>query len=587
MRLTQSFDSTMSELLEIENLDVDFLTRRGNIRAAKNVSLQVTAGEVLGLVGESGAGKSTIGNAIIDLLEPPGQVAAGSIRFNGEELRGKTEDQMRRIRGDRIGMIFQDPQTSLNPLLRIGEQLTETIRKTKGFGQSEAGRNAEALLESVGITEARARLQSYPHQFSGGMRQRVVIALALAGDPDLIIADEPTTALDVSVQAQILDLIRGLCKSRHLGVIIVTHDIGVIANIADRVAVMYQGNIVETGDVRQILGNPQHEYTRSLIAAVPRPDKRLHRFNSVDYIDGGNNISTLNRIDINTHWLGQKSQLQQSTAIENKNTPAIEVDNLSLAFKLQGAILKRNRRMLQAVDNVGFSIAQGESFGLVGESGSGKSTVARLIAGLHKPDSGSVKIAGENVLGDQKDPAVKAARLNLQMIFQDPYSSLNGRLRVLDIVAEPIRFYRQSDNEKHTRQLVQDLLEHVGLGGDAALRYPHEFSGGQRQRISIARALASRPRILICDEPTSALDVSIQAQILNLLKDLQDELGLTLLFISHDLPVIRQMCDRVAVMRNGAICEIADTETLFVNPQHDYSQHLLALMPRMDVIGVV
>lgn len=574
-------------LLEIDHLDVDFLTRRGTINAARNVSLQVAAGEVLGLVGESGAGKSTIGNAIIDLLESPGQVSAGSVQFNGEELRGKSEDAMRHIRGDRIGMIFQDPQTSLNPLLRIGEQLTETIRKTKRVGQSQADQQAIELLESVGITEARARLRSYPHQFSGGMRQRVVIALALAGDPDLIIADEPTTALDVSVQAQILDLIRGLCKSRNLGVIIVTHDIGVIANIADRVAVMFRGQIVETGDVAQILGSPQHEYTKSLIAAVPRPDKRLHRFASVDYIEGSGEGSgkALERIDINTHWLGKKSQLQQSFIDKNNKAPAIEVKDLSLAFKLQGAILKRNRRMLQAVDKVSFSIAQGEAFGLVGESGSGKSTVARLIAGLHKPDSGSVEILGQSVSGNQKDPLVKAARLNLQMIFQDPYSSLNSRLRVLDIVAEPIRFYKQSDNEKHTRVLVQDLLDHVGLGAAAALRYPHEFSGGQRQRISIARALASRPRVLICDEPTSALDVSIQAQILNLLKDLQDELGLTLLFISHDLPVIRQMCDRVAVMRNGAICEIATTEGLFNSPQHEYSQHLLELMPRMDVIG--
>ncbi|MFK7995839.1 MAG: dipeptide ABC transporter ATP-binding protein [Granulosicoccus sp.] len=575
-------------LLEIDNLDVDFLTRRGTIHAAKNVSLQVAPGEVLGLVGESGAGKSTIGNAIIDLLESPGIVSNGSIRFEGEELRGKDEDAMRHIRGDRIGMIFQDPQTSLNPLLRIGEQLTETIRKTKRIGQSQADKNAIELLESVGITEARARLRSYPHQFSGGMRQRVVIALALAGDPDLIIADEPTTALDVSVQAQILDLIRGLCKSRNLGVIIVTHDIGVIANIADRVAVMFRGNVVETGEVAQIIGNPQHEYTKSLIAAVPRADKRLHRFASVDYIDGSGIDDHLQRIDINTHWLGRKSQLQQvadENHVDVARLPAIEVRDLSLAFKLQGAILKRNRRMLQAVDKVSFSIAQGESFGLVGESGSGKSTVARLIAGLHKPDSGSVEIIGQNVLGSQKDPLVKAARLNLQMIFQDPYSSLNGRLRVMDIVAEPIRFYKQSDNEKHTRQLVNDLLNHVGLGESAALRYPHEFSGGQRQRISIARALASRPRILICDEPTSALDVSIQAQILNLLKDLQDELGLTLLFISHDLPVIRQMCDRVAVMRNGAICEVAATEDLFSAPQHEYSQHLLELMPRMDVIG--
>jgi len=305
----------------------------------------------------------------------------------------------------------------------------------------------------------------------------------------------------------------------------------------------------------------------------------------MDYIDGSSTDVALNRIDISTHWLGQKSQLHD-TSNQTMSADAIEVNDLSLAFKLQGAILKRNRRMLQAVDNISFSIAQSESFGLVGESGSGKSTVARLIAGLHKPDSGTIQIVGQNVLGNQKDPLIKAARRNLQMIFQDPYSSLNGRLRVLDIVAEPIRFYQQSDNEKHTRQLVRDLLEHVGLGAGAAHRYPHEFSGGQRQRISIARALASRPRILICDEPTSALDVSIQAQILNLLKDLQDELGLTLLFISHDLPVIRQMCDRVAVMRDGAICEIALTEDLFSNPKHEYSQHLLELMPRMDVIGV-
>ena len=413
MHSIRNSDNAMSELLEIENLDVEFLTRRGNIHAAKNVSLQVTAGEVLGLVGESGAGKSTIGNAVIDLLESPGQISGGSIRFNGEELRGKTEDQMRRIRGARIGMIFQDPQTSLNPLLRIGEQLVETIRKTKGIGVAEAESNAEELLQSVGITEARARLRSYPHQFSGGMRQRVVIALALAGDPDLIIADEPTTALDVSVQAQILDLIRGLCKSRNLGVIIVTHDIGVIANIADNVAVMYRGNIVETGSVRQILGNPQHDYTKSLIAAVPRPDNRLHRFNSVDYIDGsGNSTAVLNRIDVNSHWLGQKSQVQQTGAVADSEVSAIEVRELSLAFKLQRAILKRNRRMLQAVDKVSFAIAQGESFGLVGESGSGKSTVARLIAGLHKPDSGSVEIVGQSVLGNQKDPLVKAARLN-------------------------------------------------------------------------------------------------------------------------------------------------------------------------------
>ncbi len=560
----------MTELLKVTDLDVEFPTRRGTVKAAQGVSLTLKKGEVLGLVGESGAGKSTIGNAIIDLLERPGRVAAGSIVFEGEELRGKTEDEMRSVRGDRIGMIFQDPQTSLNPLLTVGVQLVETIEKTTDLRGKDAEARAIELLEAVGITEAQSRLKAYPHQFSGGMRQRVVIALALAGDPDLVIADEPTTALDVSIQAQILDLIKKLCRERDLGVIIVTHDIGVIAEIADRVAVMYRGKVVETGEVGQILGAPEHEYTKSLIAAVPPSDRRLERFNSVDYIEGGSD--TRRRIDVQNHWLGEKSH-------DASDGPTIEVNDLNLSFVLEKAILKKNRKMLKAVDNVSFAIQPGETFGLVGESGSGKSTVARLIAGLYKPDSGQVNILGQDVSTNPRLPAAVEAHRALQMVFQDPYSSLNSRMRVLDIVAEPIRFYKLTSSEAETRKIVGDLLDHVGLGAAAALRYPHEFSGGQRQRISIARALACRPRILICDEPTSALDVSVQATILNLLKDLQEELGLTMLFISHDLPVIRQMCDRIAVMRHGAICEIADNEALFTNAQHEYSQHLLKLMP--------
>ena len=566
----------MTDILQIDGLDVDFLTRRGTVHAARGVSLTVSPGEVLGLVGESGAGKSTIGNAIIDLLEAPGQVTAGSILFEGEELRGRTEAEMRRIRGDRIGMIFQDPQTSLNPLMTVGAQLVETIEKTSGLRGPKAEQRAVELLEQVGITEARARLLAYPHQFSGGMRQRVVIALALAGDPDLIIADEPTTALDVSIQAQILDLIKQLCRDRDLGVIIVTHDIGVIANIADRVAVMYRGEVVETGDVAQILGAPEHEYTKSLIAAVPRADRKLHRFSSVDYIEGG--TKPFRRIDVQTHWLGQSRR-------ERGSGTAIDVENLDLSFVLQKAVLKRNRKMLRAVNSLSFSVSEGETFGLVGESGSGKSTVARLIAGLYRPDAGTIRVVGQDVSSRPKSAAARQARRALQMIFQDPYSSLNARMRVLDIVAEPIRFYRLTGSEAETRSIVGDLLDHVGLGAAAALRYPHEFSGGQRQRISIARALASRPRILICDEPTSALDVSVQATILNLLKDLQQELGLTMLFISHDLPVVRQMCDRIAVMRHGEICEVSDAETLFSAPGHEYSRHLLDLMPRMDLLG--
>ncbi len=561
-------------ILSIDKLNVEFPSRRGNTLAVRDVSLEVAPGEVLGLVGESGAGKSTVGNALINLLEPPGRIVSGSIVFDGEDLTTLDDETLRGYRGKRIGMIFQDPQTSLNPLMTIGEQLIETIRSTKGLSASDAEAEAIALLESAGIDEARARLRAYPHQFSGGMRQRVVIALALCGDPDLIIADEPTTALDVSIQAQILDLIKSLCASRQLGVVLVTHDIGVIAEIADRVAVMYNGEVVETGTVAQVLGAPEHDYTKSLIAAVPRGDRKIDRFTLIDYIDGS--AAKGKSIDIDNHWLGA-----DRTSVQSATDYALQVDAVNKRFVLKRSLFKANQRHVQALDNVSFSVQPGESFGLVGESGSGKSTVARVIAGLYSADNGRVEVLGQDVLSDPRSDAVKAARRDVQMVFQDPYSSLNARMRVLDIIAEPMRHHRSTASDAETRQIVADLLEHVGLPKTAQLKYPHEFSGGQRQRISIARALASRPKILICDEPTSALDVSVQATILNLLKDLQDELGLTMLFISHDLPVIRQMCDRVAVMRHGAICEIADTNTLFDDPQHDYSKHLLALMPRL------
>ena len=563
-------------LLSIRGVDIEFPTRRGVVKAARNIDIDVAPGEVLGVVGESGAGKSTIGNAIIDLLQPPGRVTCGEVLFKGRDLRQLDGDQMRKVRGREIGMIFQDPQTSLNPLLTIGAQLIESIRNARAMKEADAEAEAISLMEAVGITEAAARMKSYPHEFSGGMRQRVVIALALSGEPDLIIADEPTTALDVSIQKQILDLIKKLCRERDLGVILITHDIGVIAEIADRVAVMFRGEIVETGATAQVIGAPVHEYTKSLIAAVPRADRKLHRFTSVDYIEGG--AQAARKIEIGSHWLG-------AALAGPPETEAIDAENLHLSFTLEKAFFKRNRRLLKAVNDVTISIAPGETFGLVGESGSGKSTVARIIAGLHHQDEGRVSILGQQVEGRRKTPAEIAADQKLQMIFQDPYSSLNGRMKVLDIVAEPIRFYRLTGSEAETRQIVIDLLDHVGLGGAAAARYPHEFSGGQRQRISIARALAARPRILICDEPTSALDVSIQAQILNLLKDLQEELNLTMLFISHDLPVIRQMCDRVAVMRHGELVEVAETEALFAAPQHPYSRELIDLMPRMDMLA--
>ena len=563
----------MSNLLDITGLDVSFPSQIETILAVREVSFTLKPSEVLGIVGESGAGKSTIGNAIINLLEPPGEITKGKILFQGQNLRDLSDKQMRDIRGKKVGMIFQDPQTSLNPLMTIGDQLIETINKSANLYGPLAIDKAIELLKSVGIDKPEVRLKSYPHQFSGGMRQRVVIALVLAGEPDLIIADEPTTALDVSIQAQILDLIKKLCRERNLGVIIITHDIGVIANIADRVSVMYNGSIVETGEVRQILTKPTHKYTRSLIAAVPRGNRKVERFKSIDYIEGG--TQSHKRINLEKHWLGKKLG-------QNSSNIAISVNGLNKAFILRKALLARNREYLQAVKNVSFTIKAGESFGLVGESGSGKSTIARLIAGLISIDQGSIKLFSKEVTNNDKTKDVFSARRNLQMIFQDPYSSLNARMRVQDIISEPMQYYKTVSNNIEMIQIIKDLLDHVGLSSNAMLKYPHEFSGGQRQRISIARALASRPKILICDEPTSALDVSVQAHILNLLKDLQDELGLTLLFISHDLPVIRQMCDRVAVMRYGKICEISSTDMLFDNPKHEYSKHLLELMPKMD-----
>ena len=564
----------MSNLLDITGLDVSFPSQVETILAVREVSFTLKPSEVLGIVGESGAGKSTIGNAIINLLEPPGEITKGKILYQGQNLRDLSDKEMRDIRGKKVGMIFQDPQTSLNPLMTIGDQLIETINKSANLYGRLAIDKAIELLKSVGIDKPEVRLKSYPHQFSGGMRQRVVIALVLAGEPDLIIADEPTTALDVSIQAQILDLIKKLCRERNLGVIIITHDIGVIANIADRVSVMYNGSIVETGEVRQILTKPTHKYTRSLIAAVPRGNRKVERFKSIDYIEGG--TQSHKRINLEKHWLGKKLG-------QNSSNIAISVNGLNKAFILRKALLARNREYLQAVKNVSFTIKAGESFGLVGESGSGKSTIARLIAGLISIDQGSIKLFSKEVTNNDKTKDVFSARRNLQMIFQDPYSSLNARMRVQDIISEPMQYYKTVSNNIEMIQIVKDLLDHVGLSSNAMHKYPHEFSGGQRQRISIARALASRPKILICDEPTSALDVSVQAHILNLLKDLQDELGLTLLFISHDLPVIRQMCDRVAVMRHGKICEISSTDMLFDNPKHEYSKHLLELMPKMDI----
>jgi len=561
-------------LLDVQDLHIEFPSRLGTFQAVKGVSFQVEKGEILGLVGESGAGKSTIGNGVIDLLQPPGRVSQGNIIFNGQDIGHLSGEAIRKLRGRKIGYIFQDPMTALNPLFTIEQQMVEALVCDGTMSMGEAKARSLAMLESVGIKQAENRLKQYPHQLSGGMLQRVVIAIALICKPDLIIADEPTTALDVSIQDQILNLIREQCKSHDVACILVTHDMGVIASTCDRVAVLYHGELMEVGETNALLENPQHNYTKSLIAAVPRADVKLHRFPNVSYIEKS---EALEPIDVKSHWLGQR---QEYGKIDDGNL--LKLENINLSFETKPAFLKKNREYVQAAKSINFEIREGETFGLVGESGSGKSTIARMIAGLYTPDSGCINYAGFDLHKSKSKQERAMLRQEIQMIFQNPYSSMNPRMRIFDIIAEPMRFHKLTENEQQTRQVVNDLLDHVGLGRAAGIKFPHEFSGGQRQRISVARCLATRPRLLICDEPTSALDVSVQAQILNLLKDLQEELNLTMLFISHDLPVIRQMCDRVGVLRFGELLEVGDTEQVYDKPNHEYTASLIQLMPSLD-----
>ncbi len=554
-------------VLSIRNLTVEIPTRRGLFKPVQNVSYDIHPGEIRGVVGESGAGKSMTGNAVIGLLDDPARVASGEIWLKGRRIDNLSAEEKRAIRGREIGMIFQDPLTSLNPLFTIGEQLVETIQLHLKVSATEAKERALSLLDRVSIPDPMTRFDQYPHQFSGGMRQRVVIALALCSEPSVIVADEPTTALDVSIQAQVLDLIKELAEETQVGVILVTHDMGVIADTTEQVTVMYSGEVVESGTTDKVLSAPEHEYTKSLISAVPRPQVKLHRFPQVSY---GGRETTFKIEDLARNWRKPEP---------SKSGKLVEVKGITKKFLEKSAILPSRRTYFTAVDEVSFDIKDGEVFGLVGESGSGKSTVARMIGTLLPVDGGQINFDGDDVT------AMSAAdmanyRKQIQMIFQDPFSSLNPRMKVESIVAEPLIHHKLLPSDQISGR-VHELLDRVGLTRAAAAKYPHEFSGGQRQRISIARALATQPRFLICDEPTSALDVSIQAQILNILKDLQEHLGLTMLFISHDLPVVRQMCDRVGVMKQGQLIEVQDTETLFANPRQEYTAQLLDLMPRL------
>lgn len=537
----------METILKVKDLQISFLTNDNEFEAVRGVSFEVRKGETLGIVGESGSGKSVTARSIMRLLpSPPSFMKNGSIEFLGESLETKTEKEMESIRGRDISMIFQDPMTSLNPTIRIGPQIAESLIKHQQLSKKEAKNQAVEILKLVGIKNSEERYNQYPHEFSGGMRQRVMIAIALACKPTLLIADEPTTALDVTIQAQILNLMKDMQQRFGTSIILITHDLGVVAGMCDRVAVMKNGEIVETGTTEKIFENPQHDYTKKLLNALPRLDERKK----------------------------PKRPPLRSIGLEN-GKPLLEVKSLKQHFQLgKGTVLK-------AVDDISFFIKPGETLGLVGESGSGKSTTGRSILRLHEPTDGDVLYQGMAINRLSKSE-LKTMRRHMQIIFQDPYSSLNPRLKVLDIIGQALDIHRLSKNAEERKQRVEELLEMVGLDSSHAMRYPHEFSGGQRQRIGIARALAVEPDFIVCDEPLSALDVSIQAQIVELLEGLQHRLGLTYLFIAHDLSMVKHISDRVAVMYAGKIVELAESEELYSNPQHPYTKSLLAAIPIPD-----
>ncbi|MBB3962551.1 ABC transporter ATP-binding protein [Rhizobium metallidurans] len=571
--------ASASDLLRIENLDISFSVFGDKLRVVKNANLRILPGKVTALVGESGSGKSVISQSIMGIL-PNSAQASGSIVFT-DPLDGKATDilqysrdseEMRDLRGRRMATIFQEPMTSLSPLHTVGNQISESLLIHTEATKKEARQKTEEMLGLVGFANPKRTFDMYPFELSGGMRQRAMIAMALICKPALLIADEPTTALDVTIQAQILELLRDLQHKLGMAMLLITHDLGVVANMADEVVVIYHGEIMEAGPVESIFRNPQHAYLKGLMAAVPHFDMRE-----------GERLKALRDVPVNLESLvGKKRKVE----IEGPDV-LLSVKNLTKTFKTRnrGLFGMRDHAGVRAVDDVSFDIRRGECLGLVGESGCGKTTVSKILMRAMAPDSGSV------IFNDGKDVVdvlsvtgddLQQLRTNIQMVFQDPVSSLSPRMTVRNILSEPLEIHDRGDGAERNRK-VEALMGAIGLDKRYLNRYPHSFSGGQRQRIGIARALALGPKLIILDEPVSALDVSVQAQILNLLKDLQKELGLTYLFISHNLAVVDYMADRIAVMCKGRIVEIAPREIILRDPVHPYTKSLLAAVPFPDL----
>ena len=618
----------MNSLLDIEDLETLLHTGDVPIRAVDGLTLSILPGETFALLGESGSGKSMTALSIMRLLPDVGEIVAGRIRINGTDILQLPETAMRKIRGKRISMIFQEPMLSLNPVLTIAEQIEEVLKQHFNLSRPDIDARIRELLEQVGIPDAPRRMHEYPFQFSGGMKQRAMIAMALAGEPELLIADEPTTALDVTIQAQVLDLMRKIQQRNHMAVLLITHDLGVVAEMAQRVAVMYAGEIVEVASRDAFFDHPAHPYSQQLFASLPGKHKRdqalaviqgavpslAQQFSGCRFADRCNQVMDICRSTIpewhevsdghlvRCHLLnGTVHPPRQPMAIPARQTAAnaqpapveppvlLQVTDLEVYFPIRAGLFKRTVGHVKAVDGVSLTIAAGKTLALVGESGCGKTTIGKSILQLIRPTGGSVRFK-EHELVSLPRPRLRQLRSHFQIIFQDPYSSLNPRMRIIDILEEgmtalgidPSRPGASGDSlASSTHQEIDALLQRVGLPAEVKWRFPHEFSGGQRQRIAIARALAVRPELLICDEPTSALDVSVQAQILNLLKSLQNNLGLAFLFITHNIAVVEYLADEVAVMYLGRIVERGRIDEVLSDPKHPYTQALLSSVPQI------